>query len=481
MRISSFKDYQKRAHCPRPPLSAYLEDYLSPAQRDLTERHIAGCTRCAAQLAEMRQAMAQVGQLGRVTVPPDTIRAALAEVDPQAALRTPEPVPAPHETVEDAPLLWEDGIWKPVPRAEEGAAPRVAEQVPPFVETVTAAGDASEHSPFQQEMGPVAEEYAAGRPAEGLAGPPAQNVTPPWTSSSAGPLDPASREASTAVPAEEPAPAAAPSAPLAAPPPIVVEAAPPPITRWSVGQELPETPDEWRDRIFAQQEAAAPSAPSEEPAAAVPVFVDPLSRGPSSGVPRGQAPDEPSQWPARVAAVVAAALVLGVGVVWSASHGRDRPLGAGSSQPTSSVSNLTAAPTQGATAPAPSATPAPTPAPAPAAPVNLRVIRIKDNGAYNQQGVFNPKLYEIVLDLSTLDGKAPSYTANQDGNTITLTIPGFNPSGVPAFQAPESAPITSVVPKDGLVTITFRSVLPYTTWTLDAPPQPRVVVDLTRP
>lgn len=476
MRISSFKDYQKRAHCPRPPLSAYLEDYLSPSQRDLTERHIAGCTRCAAQLAEMRQAIEQVGQLGRVTLPPDTVRAALAGIDPQAALRRPAPVPAPPETADEAPLLWEEGIWKAAPGAEGPAARRAAEEIE------RAAEDVGAPSRLQEEATPVAQEHPASQPGEGTAPQPAQGVTPVWSPGPAAPTGPAWRDAPTAVPAEEPAPIAPPSAVPPAPPPAVVEPATPAITRWSVGQELPEKPDAWREPVLERPKVVSPGAASEEPAVAVPVFVDPLSRGPSGGAPRGEAPDEPRQWPARVAAVAAAALVLAVGVLWSASHGRDR-VGITSSQPTSSVSNVTAPPTPAATGPAPTATPtpAPTATPAPAAPVNLRGIRIKDKGAYNQQGVFNPKLYEIVLDLSTLDGKAPAYTANQDGNTITVTIPGFNPSGVPAFQAPESAPIMSVVPRDGLVTITFRSVLPYTTWTLDAPPQPRVVVDLTRP
>jgi hypothetical protein len=85
-----------------------------------------------------------------------------------------------------------------------------------------------------------------------------------------------------------------------------------------------------------------------------------------------------------------------------------------------------------------------------------------------------------VLDVSTLTGKAPSFTVTQEGNAILVRIPGFNPSGVPAFQAPASAPIVSVVPGDGVVTLNLRQSLPYESWSLDAPPNARIAIDLIR-
>jgi hypothetical protein len=109
----------------------------------------------------------------------------------------------------------------------------------------------------------------------------------------------------------------------------------------------------------------------------------------------------------------------------------------------------------------------------------LTGIRIKANGAYTPKG-YNPRAYEVVLDVSTLTGKAPSYTVTQEGNTLLVSIPGFNPSGVPAFQAPASAPIVSVVPGDGVVTINLRQSFPYESYNLDAPPNPRIAIDLIR-
>jgi hypothetical protein len=181
-----------------------------------------------------------------------------------------------------------------------------------------------------------------------------------------------------------------------------------------------------------------------------------------------------------MAAIVAAALVLGVGVYWSVVTRGESTQQA--SKPTSAVAGASSRPTATTTAPAvatPAPTPVATPPPPPPPPVNLTGIRIKANGAYTPKG-FNARAYEVVLDLSTLTGKAPSYTVTQEGNAILVTIPGFNPSGVPAFQAPASAPIVSVVPGDGVVTINLRQSLPYEHYSLDAPPNPRVAIDVIR-
>ncbi len=397
MRISSFKDYQKRAHCPRPPLSAYLEDYLTPAQRELTERHIDGCARCAAQLAEMRQAMEQVGQLGQVTVPPEVITAALAEVDPLAALSRTAPSPAAAEPAFEAPpLLWEHGMWRPAIAPTQG-----------IDETWAQAAPASAEEPV----------------------PAAAQVAEPWT-------------------------------------PVVEHAETPPLP----SGEAPAPPPAL---VFAERDAApAPEGPADVPP--VPVFADQMRRPPTIDPPPTERARGPALWPARLAAVAAAGLVLVAGVIWSGRGSQQATVAP--PQPTSSVAEITAAPKA---SPTPAPTPTATPTPLPPAPVGLRAIRIKDNGAVTQNGVFNPKVYEVVLDLTTSDQKPPAFTANVSGNVITVTIPGLNPSGVAAFQAPASAPIVSVVPGEGIVTITMRTPLPYNTWSLDT--MPRVVVDLTRP
>jgi hypothetical protein len=181
-----------------------------------------------------------------------------------------------------------------------------------------------------------------------------------------------------------------------------------------------------------------------------------------------------------MAAIVAAALVLGVGVYWSVATRSESTQQA--SKPTSGVAGETSRP-QPTAAPSAAATPSPTPVatpqPPPPPPVNLKGIRIKANGADTPKG-FNARAYEVVLDVSTLTGKAPSFTVTQEGNAILVRIPGFNPSGVPAFQAPASAPIVSVVPGDGVVTLNLRQSLPYESWSLDAPPNPRIAIDLIR-
>lgn len=443
MRTSSFRDYEKRAHCPRPPLSAYLEDYLSPAQRELTERHIQGCERCGAQLAEMRQAMEQVGGLGRATVPAPMITAALSQVDPLAVVPTASAPAAPEHEFEAPPLLWHNGTWRPAPVLNEEPTPA---------------------------MPPAAATFA---PPEAVLPPPA----PPEPVAPLGAVEPEATE-------PEPEPEQAPFWEAPRPAPAATPAfasseqpwTPEPPFEPAVGAGL-EQRDDARALVFA--EANVGPTPSSPPAddRPVPLFIDPMTRG----VPSGRGPQREgtaSQLPARMAAVVAAALVLGVGVYWAgANRGEPTPL---ATKPTSGVAGATSRPQPTATVPA-AATPSPTPAattpPPPPPPVNLTAIRIKANGAVTPKG-FNARAYEVVLDLSTLTGKAPSYTVSQEGNVILVTIPGFNPSGVPAFQAPASAPVVSVVPGDGVVTINLRQSLPSESYTLDAPP--RIAIDLIR-
>jgi hypothetical protein len=448
MRTSSFRDYEKRAHCPRPPLSAYLEDYLTPAQRELTERHILGCERCGAQLAEMRQAMEQVGGLGRATIPAPMITAALSQVDPLAVAPTASAPAAQEPELEAPPLLWHNGTWRPAPVLAEEPAP-----APPPTE-------------------------AAFAPPEPALPPPAPpDPVAPWAA-----VEPEVTEL-------EPEPAAVPF--WEAPPPAVAVTPDRDYGERPWPPEAPESPfepavgagleqhDDARALVFA--EANASPTPSSPPAddSSVPLFIDPMTRG----VPSGRGPQRErtaSQLPARMAAVVAAALVLGGGVYWSVATRSESPSQA--SKPTSAVAGATSRPTATATAPAvatPSPTPVATPAPPPPPPVNLKAIRIKANGADTPKG-FNARAYEVVLDVSTLTGKAPSFTVTQEGNTLLVSIPGFNPSGVPAFQAPTSAPIVSVVPGDGVVTITLRQSLPYESWSLDAPPNPRIAIDIIR-
>jgi len=500
MRTSSFRDYDKRAHCPRPPLSAYLEDYLSPAQRELTERHIGGCERCSAQLAEMRQAMEQVSALGRATVPPEVVGAMLAQVDPMATLAGSGTLDAAEPSPTGRPLLWEDGVWRPAPEPHP--------ELPPE---------------------PWADSQLRSHPAVW------QAVEPePEGASEAGAV-PEPAEASAALGASAPALDATSGSVWDPPPPMPEEPAfhAPPVPqafwerdrgeapRWEAREDEPqftahsqadsipplrfdEEPQglagasgssfdsaagsrsgDARALVFAEHDAVSPSSQGAD---AVPVFVDPMTR--IVVVPTGQRSDGERQavWPARAAAVLAAAVVLGVGVVWSLQAGRRSPLAA--VKPTSSVAGLTTAPRATATAVTATATPAPTPAPtptpAPPPPVAWREapqqvqpgIRIKPNGAQNAQGVFNPRVYEIVFDLTTADQKPPAFTAGRDGNAIVVRIPGLTTPNGQTYQAPASAPIVSIVPGDGVVTINLRTEVPFETWSVDGPA--RIVVDLKR-
>ncbi len=491
MRTSSFRDYEKRAHCPRPPLSAYLEDYLSPAQRELTERHISGCERCSAQLAEMRQAMEQVSGLGRAIVPPQVVGAMLAQVDPMAALASSTTADTAEPTQDGRPLLWEDGIWRPAPEASpELAAESWADSE---FRSHPAVWQAIEPEPDRASAGDAGAETARDTAAMGASLPPLNaGDDSAWAAAPPMPEEPAFHAPAKPDAFWESEPAEAPRTEEPARHSVEPVQPTPPLhsdeeagaVAWGVDRASGDSSGDARALVFSQHDAAPPSSESVDP---VPVFVDPMTR---AVVPPGWRPkgNRPTVWPARAAAVLAAAVVLGVGAVWSLQAERRSSLA--SPKSTSSVAGLTAAPkatpaaTPAAGTPAP--TPAPTATPAPPPPVRLREvagqvqrgIRIKPNGAANAQGVFNPRVYEVVLDLTTADQKPPAFTATKDGLAITLQVPGLTSGGSAPYQAPASAPIVSVGPGEGVVTITLRSELPFETWTLDTPA--RLVIDLKR-
>jgi anti-sigma factor RsiW len=50
-------------------ITDYLEDALSPADRERFEEHIAGCGNCTAYLEQMRQTVAAVGRLRQEDIP----------------------------------------------------------------------------------------------------------------------------------------------------------------------------------------------------------------------------------------------------------------------------------------------------------------------------------------------------------------------------------------------------------------------------
>jgi hypothetical protein len=386
------------------------------------------------------------------------ITAALSQVDPLAVVPTATAPAAQEPEPEAPPLLWHNGTWRPAPVLTDAAAPAVPPTEAAFAPPAPAPplpAPPEPLSPFAAAAPEVTEPEAEPAPVPFWeAPPPAMAATP----------DPEYRER--------------PWMPEATERPWTPEASEQPFEP-AVGAGR-EPHDDARALVFAEVHAGPTSPPPAGDDRPVPLFIDPMTRG----VPSGRGPKREgtgSQLPARMAAVVAAALVLGVGVYWSVAT---RTESTQASKPTSGVAGATARPpaTATATPPAvatPSPTPVATPPPPPPPPVNLTGIRIKANGAYTPKG-YNPRAYEVVLDVSTLTGKAPSYTVTQEGNTLLVSIPGFNPSGVPAFQAPASAPIVSVVPGDGVVTINLRQSFPYESYNLDAPPNPRIAIDLIR-
>lgn len=224
----SFRD-PKRQHVDADRLSAYLDRQVAPAERGQIEAHLQACAACRSELESLRQTVALLHALPRVTPP-----RALTLSEAQVGIRRPQPRPAWY-----GGLLRGAGVIAAIAlvalitttmlRREAWIPAASVARVPP-----TAVARAEQ--PAAPTSAPQREQAAAPAPAAFLAAPTEPDAA----------ADQAAKKAADAAPPSQPEPAVPAAAPQAAP---QAEAATPAV---------------------ALAPAAPPAAPTQGPVAAAP-------------------------------------------------------------------------------------------------------------------------------------------------------------------------------------------------------------------